>query len=88
MLLRQNTEPVAWSVRFYSFVVFVALVVGVVFGLRWFLFDSEVSQNASVTLISGTVLLTRPGAALPEAVVQTITGLNESAQIDSEAGSQ
>ncbi|MBI4314694.1 MAG: hypothetical protein HY679_02075 [Chloroflexi bacterium] len=86
--MRQNTEPVAWTVLFSSFAVFVALVVGVVFGLRWFLFDSEVSQNASVTLISGTVLLTRPGAALPEAVVQTITGLNESAQIDSEAGSQ
>ncbi len=65
-----------------------ALFITFVLGARWFFFDSETSQSASATLVSGTVLLTRPGAQLSEAVVKTVGDVGEGALIESEAGSQ
>lgn len=71
-----------------ALVTFCVLVISIPLGINWFLHNSETTQETSVTLISGTVLLTQPGDTLPQAIVETVSGLAESAQIDTEAGSQ
>lgn len=86
--MRENTERRAWIIVVTAFVIFCALVIAAPLAIRWYLLNSETSQDVSVSLVSGTVLLTRPGAALSEAVVETVGGLGEGAQVDSDPGSQ
>ncbi len=84
----QQIQRRAWTIMIAALVTFCVLVISIPLGINWFLRNSETAQETSVTLISGTVLLTQPGDTLPQAIVETVSGLAESAQIDTEAGSQ
>src|SRR3990172_5083939 len=84
----QQIQRRAWTIMIAAPVTFCVLVISIPLGINWFLHNSETTQETSVTLISGTVLLTQPGDTLPQAIVETVSGLVESAQIDTEAGSQ
>ncbi|HLB46000.1 MAG TPA: hypothetical protein VJL59_03140 [Anaerolineales bacterium] len=84
----QQIQRRAWTIMIAALVTFCVLVISIPLGINWFLHNSETTQETSVTLISGTVLLTQPGDTLPQAIVETVSGLVESAQIDTEAGSQ
>ena len=84
----QNVERRAWGIMVASFIAYCAIAAAIFYSVRWFLFESETTQEATVTLISGTVFFTPPGAILPQAIVETVTDLAENTRIDTEAGSQ
>lgn len=81
-------ERRAWAIMICGFIAFCAAFAGLAYGIRWFIFESEVTQNVSVTLITGTVFFTPPGAGFPNAIVQSASDLAETTRIDTEAGSQ
>jgi hypothetical protein len=64
--LRPNPERTAWTVLLGSFVVFVLLTSSVAFGGTYWLRNASVNQGI-VPVYSGTVLVTQPGRAAPEA---------------------
>ncbi|MBM4422415.1 MAG: hypothetical protein FJ030_03355 [Chloroflexi bacterium] len=84
----QPVERRAWGIMIAAFITFCALVITTPLGINWFLRAAEASQEVSITLISGTVFLTQPGATLPQAVVETVPNVAVASRIDSEAGSQ
>lgn len=86
--MRKNPERLAWTVLSIAFVVFCALTISIPLGTRWYITNADTAQSASVSLISGTILLTRSPASSPEAVIGTLAGLNEGAVIDSDPNSQ
>lgn len=71
-----------------AFFTCLTLLVAVPVGVNWLLLNTETAQETSVTLISGTVFLTQPGDALPQAIAGGVSGVAETAQVDTEAGSQ
>lgn len=88
----QNSHPkverTAWAVLIASFITFCVLAISIPLTVRWYLLTNEVAQEVSISLVSGTVFLVQPGAARPEAVVETISGLAAGAQIESGSGAQ
>ncbi len=84
----QYVERRAWIIMVAAFAAFCVAFAGLVYGVRWFVFESEVTQSVSVTLISGTVFFTPPGAGFPSAIVQSASDLAETTRIDTESGSQ
>ncbi|MBI3243304.1 MAG: hypothetical protein HYZ49_13520 [Chloroflexi bacterium] len=81
-------ERTAWSILITSFVIFCLLVVSAPLTARWYLLTTETAQEASITLVSGTVLILSPGAARPEAVIETVPGLSPGTEIESDPGAQ
>lgn len=63
--IERSPERAAWTVLLSSFFTFVALLGTVVFGGRWWLRNAQVDQGIKM-VISGTVLVTRPGRPAPE----------------------
>jgi hypothetical protein len=85
----QQVERTAWTVIILSFVAFCGLLLLALYGGKWYLFDSDISQEATLTLISGNVTFTQPGDSQRLVVgAQPIDNLAEGAQIESEAGAQ
>jgi len=84
----QHVERRAWTIMVCGFVAFCAALAAIGYGIRWFIFESEVTQSVSVTLISGTVFFTAPGASFPSTIVQSANDLAETTRIDTESGSQ
>src|SRR5258707_15875055 len=84
----QHVERRAWIIMVCGFIAFCAALAGVSYCIRWFIFDSEVTQSVSVPLISGTVFFTAPGASFPSTIVQSANDLAETTRIDTESGSQ
>lgn len=85
----QQVERIAWTVIVLSFVAFCGLSLLGLYGGKWYLFDSDTAQEATLTLISGNVALTQPNTS--QAVVvgaQPITNVVEGAQIESGGGAQ
>ncbi|MBI5053628.1 MAG: hypothetical protein HZB52_10220, partial [Chloroflexi bacterium] len=85
--MRQNTERTAWTIMTSAFIVFCVLIVAVPLGTWRFVSTSNVAQAVAITLISGTVFVTRPAAPL-QGVADTITDVEESSRVDSDANSQ
>ena len=84
----QHVERRAWTIMIVSFVAFCVAVSAALFVVRWFLFESETTQVASIALISGDVDFTPPGASLPTTLSQSVTNIAENTRLDTEAGSQ
>ncbi len=70
-----------------AFVACCALGLGVAYSGRWFLFESETTQKAAVTLITGSVDYTEPGANAQILGLQPVS-IVEATEINSGAGSQ
>ena len=70
-----------------AFIAFCVLVVAVPLGTWQFISTSSVTQEVAVTLISGTVFVTRPGLPL-QGVADAINDVEESTRVDSDANSQ
>ncbi|MEK7439776.1 MAG: hypothetical protein AABZ78_03185 [Chloroflexota bacterium] len=85
--MRQNTERTAWTIMTIAFIAFCVLVVAVPLGTWQFISTSSVTQEVAVTLISGTVFVTRPGLPL-QGVADAINDVEESTRVDSDANSQ
>ncbi len=84
----QQIQRRAWTIMIAALVTFCVLVISIPLGINWFLHNSETTQETSVTLISGTVFLTPPGAQRPEGVVETVPGIAEGSKIENDPGSQ
>lgn len=69
--LPRNPEQVAWTVLLSSFATFIVLTGSVLLGGWWWLRNAAVTQSV-VPVYSGTVLVTRPGAAAPQANPPTV----------------
>jgi hypothetical protein len=80
-------ERVAWTVMTSAFVAFCILAVTIPFVGWRYLSTDELAQQVSVTLISGTVFVTRPGVPF-QGVSDTMNNLEEGARIDSDPNSQ
>jgi hypothetical protein len=71
--LARSPERTAWTVLLGAFATFVLLLATVLFGGRWWLQNSSVSQNVTMAVTgTGTVLVTRPGRSAPEANLSDI----------------
>ncbi|MFQ5407132.1 MAG: hypothetical protein ACE5FI_01765 [Anaerolineales bacterium] len=86
--MRDNSQRLAWSVTIIAFAIFCLLAIAIPLGVRWFILNNTIVQTASAALTSGTVLLSRPDATLPEAVLDTITNLPEGARMETDPASQ
>ena len=85
--MRPNMERTAWTVLAGAFISFCILLIAIPSGIWQFASTSDVIQEVSITPISGTVFLTRPSNAL-QGVVETISDIEETSLIDSDANSQ
>ena len=71
-----------------SFIAFCGLMTLALYGGKWFLLDSDVSQEASATLISGNVTLAQPGSDQSIVLAQPREDVGEGWQIETGGGAQ
>jgi hypothetical protein len=83
----QYVERRAWSIMIGAFIAFCASMAGLIYAGHWFIFESEVLQETSATLISGTVSYSAGGAD-PVIIVEGVSSLAEGTRIDTDTGSQ
>ena len=69
--MRHNPERLAWTVLFGAFLSCLALTATTLLGGRWWLLNAPTDQKLNMAR-SGTVLVTRPGQAAPEANLEDI----------------
>jgi hypothetical protein len=80
-------ERRAWGIMVAAFCALVICLASIFYAVRWFVFESETSQEAAIALISGNISYTPP-AGNPIVIEQAATDLSENTRLDTEPGSQ
>ncbi len=55
--MRRDPQKVAWAILLASFFVFCALAVSIPLTIRWWIITAATSHDATLEVISGTVLV-------------------------------
>lgn len=86
--MQRNHERTAWLVLWGAFIVFALGLISVPSLATYLVFTSDRTLTASATLSGGTVLLNRPDAVRPEALIDVAAGLAEDTRIETATASQ
>ncbi|MBI3363151.1 MAG: hypothetical protein HY023_18775 [Chloroflexi bacterium] len=71
-----------------AFVTCCALIIGVPLGAQYLIVNSEVEQKVDLDVGAGTILVTRPGRAVSDGVVDRLADIPEGSRIQTDDGSQ
>jgi hypothetical protein len=84
----EYVERRAWAIMIVSFVAYCVLAVAMIYSVRWLMFESETSQEATVSLVSGSVVYTPPGESQGRTISQEASSLAEGTRVEIGSGSQ
>jgi hypothetical protein len=85
--MRRDPGRVAWLVLLVAFAIFCTLAVSIPLLLRWYLLNATVSHEATLEVITGTVLVWEPGRATSIGVTSTAV-VPEGSRIRTDAASR
>jgi hypothetical protein len=85
--MRRDPGRVAWLVLLAAFAIFCTLAVSIPLLLRWYLLSATISHEATLEVITGTVLVWEPGMATSIGVTST-TVVPEGSRIRTDASSR
>lgn len=70
--MTKDPQRMAWVVLFVAFGIFCLLAVSVPLGIRWYLINATVTHEATLEVITGTVLVWEPGTSTPIGVTSSM----------------
>ncbi len=85
--MRRDSQKVAWAILLASFLVFCILAVGIPLTIRWWVIKAEDSHEATLEVISGTVLVRDKGFP-PDVGVTSGRRISEGSVIRTDANSK
>ena len=69
--MNRDPQRIAWLVLLLAFSIHCVLLASIPLGIRWYLINATVSHEATLEVITGTVLIWEPGASAPLGVTSS-----------------
>jgi len=85
--MTRDPQRMAWFILLTAFAIFCLLTVSVPSGIRWYLTNATVSHEATLEVITGTVLVWELGASTPMGVTSS-TNVREGSAIHTDSSSR